>query len=573
MLFLMGFICALFFISLNPLTWITDLKEKSTVSIVLKQVSRFILGAIWSWIGIYFVLIDLTFSGFIIWWGLPISILLLIDGYFLKDNCSKDSYSTVGKVQLILGIILCVAYVGMITIYPASTMKGRYNYVKDFVTVEHSNIPATNTDNIGIVSAKTAKRTGSMVVPEFGNASLYEDGTYSKQVIKSETEWVSPIEFESNIKALGDKIAPGYVTVNSNNPNEKAEVVKDEYKYMPSAVFSKDLARHVHFAFPTKIVIDSWFQVDDNNKGYWIVAIGHKEFFRFLNVQDSIVVVDPVTGEMQEYANNKAPTWIENVISGEIAESYGNIYGGNSRGFWSRYFAPVDQFKLTTWTWKVGEDTISGDDAWSIIVDANNEMWYTSDCENLNDSNKSILGYMMISARTGKITYYDKVRGVNGKAFGENATQIFKEKTGWYPVEPTIYTIFDEITWYSTIIDENGQIQKYVMGPVSNGKVAIGDTFDGVTNAYKKLLSEEGIINAPSSSSEDKKVSGKVVRVIAGDTTKILIQDNDKIFVIDSITSPYAQFTQIGDEVEISYGDTNDITVYVNKYYNKSLNK
>jgi rubrerythrin len=36
---------------------------------------------------------------------------------------------------------------------------------------------------------------------------------------------------------------------------------------------------------------------------------------------------------------------------------------------------------------------------------------------------------------------------------------------------------------------------------------------------------------------------------------------------------PVCGFTEIGDEVEISYSDTNDITVYVNQYYNKSLNK
>ncbi len=179
----------------------------------------------------------------------------------------------------------------------------------------------------------------------------------------------------------------------------------------------------------------------------------------------------------------------------------------------------------------------------------------------------------MISTKTGKITYYDKVRGVNGKAFGENAIQLFKEKAGWVPVEPTIYTVFDQITWYSTIVDENGQIQKYVLGKVSNGEVAYGDTFNGAINAYKKLLSADGLVKAPSASSESKKVTGLVERIIVGNPTKILLQNSDKIFVIDNEVSPYAQFTSNGDNIEISYNDTNSTEVYAYEFFNKSLNK
>jgi hypothetical protein len=570
----MGIIGAILFMSINPLRWKNDLTKEELLPIILEQAIRFIVGGIWSYIGIYYVLIDATFSGFAIWWALPIFIAIVIDGFVIKNSYDIKNSETIGKIWLGLGILGCVIYIFMITIYPASTMKERYKFVKEFVTVTQSNIPDTDTNNIGIVSEKTAKRTGGMSLSNFDNSSMYKDGTYSKQIVNNDTKWVSPIEFESSVKAIGsDKKTPGYLIVDSNNPDENAVSVKSNYTYMSSAVFSRDLARLVHFKYPTKIVIDSWFELDDNGKGNCIVALGQKKFFRFLNVQDSIAIVNPDTGEMTKYNMDEIPEWVDIAFSSNLAEKYANIYGGNSKGFWARYFAASDQFKLTTWTWETENGNISGDDAWSIITDSNNNMWYTSDCENLNSSNKSIVGYIMISTKTGKITYYDKVRGVNGKAFGENAIQLFKEKVGWVPVEPTIYTIFEQITWYSTIVDENGQIQKYVLGKVSNGEIAYGDTFNGAINAYKKLLSADGLVTAPSASSESKKVTGLVERIIVGNPTKILIQNSDKIFVIENEVSPYAQFTVNGDNIEISYNDTNSTEVYAYEFFNKSLNK
>jgi len=106
--------------------------------------------------------------------------------------------------------------------------------------------------------------------------------------------------------------------------------------------------------------------------------------------------------------------------------------------------------------------------------------------------------------------------------------------------------------------------------------VSTVDQFKLTTWTWKtgeNTISGDGIVNIPSSSSESKKINGIVVRVIVGDTTKVLLKDSDKIFVVESATSPYAQFTENGDEVEISYNDTKDIKVYVSNFFNKSLNK
>lgn len=204
MLIFMGIIGAILFLSINPLRWKIAFQSKEVLSIIIEQAIRLVVGGIWSWLGIYFALIETSFSGFVIWWGLPILIAIALDGYIVKESYSGEKTELVGKVWLGIGVLGIVAFLLMVTIYPASTMKARYIFVNELATVTESSIPDTDTNNIGIISEKTARRTGSMLVSEFANSSRYEDGIYSKQILNDETKWVSSIEFESSGKAIGE---------------------------------------------------------------------------------------------------------------------------------------------------------------------------------------------------------------------------------------------------------------------------------------------------------------------------------------------------------------------------------
>ena len=222
--------------------------------------------------------------------------------------------------------------------------------------------------------------------------------------------------------------------------------------------------------------------------------------------------------------------------------------------------APTDQFALTVW---------EGDDAWSIVYDENGTMWYATDTTTLN-ADKSMVGYMMINARTMEIKYFPNVSGINGKGVSENFIQLYKEKSGWSPVEPTLYNIYGTLTWFSTMVDENGAIQAYCLGDTNAINVVGETTISDALMSYKRKLATTGIESNPTAMSDTKTIQGIVDRVIITDgRTKILM--NQRVYVIEQEVSVIAQFTKEGDTVKMVYLDTQEAEIFALEFENLTL--
>jgi len=50
---------------------------------------------------------------------------------------------------------------------------------------------------------------------------------------------------------------------------------------------------------------------------------------------ESVVVVDPVTGKVEEYSINDVPEWIDRVVPERIATDYISWYGAYPHGWWN----------------------------------------------------------------------------------------------------------------------------------------------------------------------------------------------------------------------------------------------
>jgi hypothetical protein len=279
-------------------------------------------------------------------------------------------------------------------------------------------------------------------------------------------------------------------------------------------------------------------------------------------VVEGVAIVNPTTGKIDTYEVDEVPTWVDSIIPGDVAEKYGKWYGENKHGWWAK-IAPTDQFTLTRW---------EGDDAWSIIYDEDGVMWYATDTTTMN-ADKSMVGYMMINARTCEIKYYPNVSGLNGKGISENFIQLYKEKTGWSPVEPTLYNIYGNLTWFSTMVDENGAIQAYCLGD-TKGNVVGETTMNAALVSYKRMLATANLGNQdPTEDNTAQTVEGTVKRVIiTGTQTKVLL-DTNQVFVIEESVSNMAQFTHPGDLVNIKYLDTQEGVFYATEFINKTLSE
>ena len=97
----------------------------------------------------------------------------------------------------------------------------------------------------------------------------------------------------------------------------------NKFYYMPSALWGKDLKRHVYNEMPTKVLFTEMLQVDDTGTAYWVVPYGYYKLFIYLPVIEGVAIVNPTAGAIDSYAVDEVPEWVDAIIPGDIAEKYG----------------------------------------------------------------------------------------------------------------------------------------------------------------------------------------------------------------------------------------------------------
>ncbi len=540
------FAISVFYMNLNYKVWAKHYKESF---FLLCQLSRLIIGLIVSFIGYYFLTIAITPWVVLAYHGIVIAIIQLIS-VFITDN--EDTASIMLRVIfLVFGIILVL----VLSLQPLIFWGASYDYVKE-KTIQTDELIIVSTNDMNLVTQATAKRDAKISLANFDNTSRYKNGDLYKQEINGEKIWVSPVEYSDFFRALGsDKYLPGYITT-AVSTNKKITVVDDlQMVYAPTALFNNKLNRHVHFEYPDVLLYTPAFELDDEGNAYWIVPYGNYKFFNYLPIVEGVITVEPTTGECAQYTIENIPTWINTVIPADIAEDYCNIYGERSKSPIDAMFFPDEQFTLTTWVWQNEyEQTPLGDDAWSIIFDETGQMWYVSDTTRTKGSERTMVGYIMVSAKTGEIKYNPSIKGVNGNGICQNFKQPYKEKTGWVLAEPTLYSIDNIPTWFSVIVDENGEIQMYCFGTLE-GEIATDTSFGKALSLYRSLINSNGSIPSDSETSSSLEINGIVYRVnTIGDNTYIIVSTNKELVIsVPDYISHLAKMTYVGDTVNIKY--------------------
>lgn len=553
------FAASILYMELDVKNWIANVKAHNK-SFFIVQGIRLSIALLWAFIAWYWILLDLSIWGIVIWHVISLTAFYTIVTY-LQYSIGEAKFKTIATLWILLAIII----IALIAV-PIITTTATYEYTNDFTT-KTDELMVISTNDINIITEKTAIRDTKTSLAQFPDTSRYTSGSIYKQSVNGEKLWVSPINYESILKAWGDdKFIPGYITIDVTT-TKGFNIVNDlEIKYSPSAIWDKSLFRHIHYNYPTVLLYKEAFELDDNNNPYWIVPYGHFAYFRSFEVVDGVFIVDPMTGEINQYTVDNVPEWVNTVYPANIAENYCKAYGENSLGFFSKCFFASSQFTLTTWTW---DD--EGDDAWSIFFDADGQMWYASDTTNLKASERTMVGYILMSARTGEILYNDNIKGINGNGICQNFLQPYIEKPGWVLAEPTLYSIDNIPTWFSTIVDENGAIQMYCFG-TTTGEIATDTSFQKALSLYRGMINSKGN-NSFVDNEYLFEITGNVFRIncINDNTYIILDQNRNLVITVPDAISVFAKMTIVNDNVNVKYSIFENEEAVATEFTNNNL--
>ncbi|MDW0113421.1 hypothetical protein QT711_09500 [Sporosarcina saromensis] len=475
-----------------------------------------------------------------------------------------------GKERSVKGILFVVALLGSVYILSAPL----FNADQKFQAVEM--------DQQVEIKAFDESKTPASVPPKFArnkmkkafgqvpNTSFYELGHLQIQKVNGEFVYIAPVEFSGFFKWLNGKTTPGYFTMSATDSADNPKFVKSEMVYTPSSFFHKQVERHMRMEFPNLIFYgDVQLEIDDEGEPHYIRSYG--EFITARNGFDvhGIVMVDPKTGEVEQFALNEIPDYIDGAVSPEAVSLQNSYFGKYVHGFWNSIVGKKD-VKLPS-----DEGTESNV---SPIFDENGHMYYFTDFTSPKEEVDSMLGYALTDGRTGKATYYT---GNLEESYmdSQGALQIIEKKfieKKWTGEMPVLYNFYGEASWLTPVLDSNGFLQNYFIVSAANPEISVfANSPNEALKLYKAALQRGGSSVDGSSSAKEEKTVATVLRVYkerAGDFTIVsILSDDGTNYVVSTEVVPLAIYVQEGDRLAITYLATGELFLPVKEMTNITI--
>ena len=544
-------------------------------------IAAFIISAIWLMINyyIYYPAINIQSPEFWEWLtfhSVIITIVFIICGIIGRRNRNEKFIAEFrnniefffkgrGRLQIIslfLIPIFCVLVIvfGNIAGAPIFNAKRYANLLKvenrEFV----NDIPESeNVDNIALMDTNSARIFGDRKIGSLSDVvSQFEvENAYTQINIDNKPMKVANLRYADFFKYLSNRNEgiPGYVTVNPVDSTAKYIKLDKGMKYVPSGYFNDKIMRHVQMNNPTRIFEGCYFEVKDDGTPCYICPVLHARvgLFGGMDVKGA-VICDPVSGDMEYYAVEDIPTWVDRVYDGELLTRKYNWHGLFGNGYWNSIIGQKGCVQTTN---DYGYKTIE-DDVWiypgvtSVTGDASN------------------IGFVMINQRTSEARYYS-ISGAEEYSAMSSAEGAVQEKK-YTASFPSLINVYGTPTYIMVLVDNGGLVKMYAMVNVEQyNLVATGDTQTEVFAKYRKLLKSEGIKNTGSSgeSDEDLDDDNSVAEttfnvkdmqyVTTGGETYVYIKD-DKGNVYKQLFADDENiiFVSVGDNIKLTYKKSDD---------------
>lgn len=479
--------------------------------------------------------------------------IVMGEGKTSAPNISKN-------VKITLIVIIAVVVLALLICFFTSSKIFRASAYQQMLKVDENadfskDIAEMSISQIPIVDRDTAERLGSRkigevvdLVSQFNVSSYYSQINYENKPFR-----VSPLEYADILKWLSNKQdgIPYYVSIDMATQETELVKLSEGMKYSPSEYFSRDLKRHIRFAYPTKMFENLSFEIDDNGHPYWVMSyytytigiVGGKDIA-------GVILVDAVSGEMNDYASADIPQWIDLAYSPELVVDQANNWGSLKNGFLNSLF--------------VQKGVVVTTDGYNYIA-VNDDVWlYTGITSVVSD--ESNIGFILINMRTKEAKTY-MINGAEEYSAMESAEGQIQEK-GYTATFPILLNVAERPTYFISLKDNAGLVKAYAFVSVANYQiVGVADKIEDAKSEYLRMLGVEDDGNASVGESAEYTgtVSDIATAVKDGNTLYYLIIKTENgealIYTADIRISDMLPFIKANDNVKFTADSDKKISV------------
>ncbi|MEG1942368.1 MAG: hypothetical protein RR049_01010 [Angelakisella sp.] len=423
-----------------------------------------------------------------------------------------------------------------------------------------SDIQVVDTTQLPIVDADLALKLADKKLgekPSLGSQVMLGEPTL--QMVDGNLTWAVPLHHSGFFKWLANMSgAPGYVTVSATNVNDVKYVEQYKIKYQPNSFLLDDLLRHARFSGSLfEGLTDYSFELDDTGKPYWVISTYKNTAGFALPEAKGVMLVDAGSGEIQQYAMDNIPDWVDRVQPEDFIIRQINNRGEYIHGIFN--FSNKDKYRASRG---------------SAIVYNEGECYLVT-CVTSVGTDESAIGFMMVDMVTKQSHLYEMAGATESSA--QRSAEGKVQHLGYGASFPIIINVSGQPSYFMTLKDKEGLIKQYALVSVVNySTVGTGETVAQAMTDYQKALSNDSSVNIENDL-EVLELSGTVNRIASefnGDTTvyKLILNERPgKIFTIDAVMSEQLALTAKDDRVKLSYRDSELNTLLCTAFENLTI--
>lgn len=466
-----------------------------------------------------------------------------------KETFEFEYKTPAGRGILKASIIITCIVVGIFLIGSilSSEIVNASKY-HNLLTVENrefsEDIKEVSYDQIPILDKQSATNIGNRVmgtmvdmVSQFEVSDAYSQINYNNKPVR-----VSPLEYGSIIKWFtnSSKGIPAYIRIDMTTQEAECVRLEQKIKYSKSDHFQRNIYRHLRFAYPTYIFDEINFEIDEEGTPYWICPVKKYNIGLFGGVTvGRVVLCNAVTGEMQDYAIEDVPSWVDKVFSAEMLIGLYDYYGELKHGYFNSILGQKDCLRTTD-----GYNYIALDD----------DVWVYTGVTSVGQDESNV-GFVLMNQRTMETRYYEISGADENSAMSSAEGKV--QHLGYKATFPIIINVSDQPTYFMALKDSAGLVKSYAMLNIEKYQtVAIGDTVSECEASYVKMLNDNGI--AQEKPVEKQTISGKIQKIVPtvtdGNSHYYIILENSKtIYDVTVKDNPVIINYVTGDEITLSY--------------------
>lgn len=480
---------------------------------------------------------------------------LIIDGDVIEVFGTSCAISIVFTIIFILLIAIVSSFGG--NLYHSNEY---YDYVNERVekidldTAFPELIEGNDTSKLPLFGIEEAKKKSAAELANttaLGSQTSIMPITFMSQNINDEFVYVG----ESRPNSVFRKDAANQYYIVNRNSGKTNSINAKNFKFARGRYFSENVERRIKEYYANKdngFIVDVDLEIDDSGNPYYVGTILKKTRFNGLPSVKGVVLLNPITGEINEYDIGKIPMWVDRVYPEDLLISYIEIWGKYKKGYLNSIFKKEGVLVPSEYDFEV------------IYIDGEAYIW--TGLQTKSSDNTSVNGIVIASLKTGKIYYYQNpgVSEYQAKTVAEGLVQE-KDYKASSPVplkcngEKALFMLMRDngrnIVGYSLVSYEDYTKSAYAT-----------DINELIAEFFGNVSSKPDI---PLSNLESSEITGVIsaiaTEVVDGRTVyNFLI--NGEIFVCNSKVNPKIVFAQIGDEVTIKYTPSKEGTHIIEEF-------